>query len=168
MKTIFALFDDYADAHEAVEALLGQAFEEKEMNAVALEETAKQNMDTLGIDLKRVNVEKTEKLGMKTVRGLEVLFGGEQPVHVGDTGDLLAGGELATMMVTQAASTGTAAGPLTNVLQEYGVPQDVAEAFRAGINDGGVLLWIRTKDERAPAAANALRAEHGRHVGSYS
>jgi len=168
MKTIFALFDSYLDAHEAVEALLGQGFNEKEMNAVALQEAAKQNMDMMGVDLKQVNVDKSDKLGAKTVGGLTQLFGGEQPVHVSDTGDLLAGGELATMLVTQAAATGTAAAPLMNVLQEYGVPQDVAEAFRSGVNEGGVLFWIRTEDERAPVASNALKAENGKHVGRYS
>ena len=164
METIFAFFDDYDTAREAVDALLEQGFEETEMNVLALESTAKENMD---VDLHEVDVQKSDEVGSMTARGLIQLFGGEQPVHVGGTGDLLAGGELATLLVTQAASTGTEAGPLRATLQEYGVPRDLAKEFEAGVGRGGLLLWIRTEDGRAPAAANTLRAENGRHVGGY-
>ena len=165
MQTIFALFDDYPQAHEAVEALLGQGFSEEDMNAIALEPTAKENM---GVDLHKVNVQKSDEIDGQKVHGLVRLFGGEQPVHVDGVGDLLAGGELATLLTTHAASTGTAAAPLRNALQEFGVPQDLAADFHAGIVAGGVLLWIRTADERAPAASSALNAQNGKHVGAYS
>lgn len=164
MKTIFALFDGYGGAREAVDALLANGFDEEEMNALAMESTVKENMD---VDLKEVNVQKTDKVGEKTVHGLAQLFGGEQPVHVGGSGDLLAGGELATLLLTQAASTGTDAGPLRSTLQEFGVPQDLAADFRTAVVDGGVLVWVRVEDERASAAAGALRDANGRHVGAY-
>lgn len=164
MKTIFALFDSYAGAREAVDALLGNDFNEEEMNALAMESTVKENID---VDLKEVNVQKTDEVGEQTVHGLAQLFGGEQPVHVGSSGELLAGGELATILVKQAASTGTDAGPLRSSLQEFGVPQDVAEAYQSAIVDGGVLLWVRVEDEQASAAASALREANGRQVGQY-
>lgn len=165
METIFALFDNYDGAREAVDALLDEGFEEAEMNAVAMEATVKESID---VDLKEVNVQKTDEVGQQTVHGLTQLFGGEQPVHVGGSGELLAGGELATILVTQAASTGTDAAPLRNALQEFGVPQDLAADFHSSIVDGGVLLWARVEDERANAAANALRAANGKHVGAYA
>ncbi len=158
------MFDNYAGAREAVDALLADDFDEEEMNALAMESTVKENID---VNLKEVNVQKTDEVGEQTVHGLAQLFGGEQPVHVGGSGELLAGGELATILVTQAASTGTDAGPLRSTLREFGVPQDVAEEFRAAIVDGGVLLWVRMEDERASAAANALREANGRQVGEY-
>lgn len=164
MKTIFALFDGYSGAREAVDALLENDFDEEEMNALAMESTVKENMD---VDLQEVNVQKTDEVGEQTVHGLAQLFGGEQPVHVGGSGELLAGGELATILVTQAASTGTDAGPLRSTLREFGVPQDVAQAYQAAIVDGGVLLWVRVEDERASAAASALREANGQQVGAY-
>lgn len=164
MKTIFALFDNYGGARDAVDALLENGFDEEKMNALAMESTVKEN---IGVDLKEVNVQKTDEVGEQTVHGLAQLFGGEQAVHVGGSGELLAGGELATLMVTQAASTGTDAGPLRNTLQEFGVPQDMAADFQTAIVDGGVLVWVRVDDERASAAAGALRDANGQHVGAY-
>lgn len=70
-------------------------------------------------------------------------------------------------MVTQAASTGTDAGPLPSALQEFGVPRDLASDFHAGIVDGGVLVWVRVDDEQASAAADVLRDANGQHAGAY-
>src|SRR5690606_30761255 len=115
-----------------------------------------------------VDVQKSEELGGKTVHGLAALFGGEQPVHVGGSGDLLAGGELATLLATRASATNNGGDALQEALEEFGVPRDTATDFREGIVDGGVLLWVRTQDERATAAASALRAQNGQGVGAYS
>ena len=48
------------------------------------------------------------------------------------------------------------------------VGQLVADAYHAGINEGGLLFWLRTDDDRAASAANHLRAEAGRHVADYA
>lgn len=165
MKTIFALFDSYAGAGEAVDSLLAEDFAEEEMNALALSPTVKENMD---VNLHAVDVRKSEEIGGKTVHGLAALFGGEQPVHVRGSGDLLAAGELATLLATRASATNNGDDPLQEALEEFGVPRDTATDYRTGIVDGGVLVWVRTQDERASAAASALRAQHGQGVGAYS
>lgn len=164
MKTIFALFGSYDAAHGAVESLLEREFGESEMNAIALAPTVKENMD---VDLHAVDVQKSEEVGGKTAQGLAALFGGEQPVHVGEMGDLLAAGELATLMTTRAAATNNGGPPMQEALEEFGVPQDVASEYARGIVEGGVLLWVRTADERAAAAASVLREQKGRGVGVY-
>lgn len=166
MKTIFGLFEQVAQAQTAVDALLADGFTEEEMNAIALEPTVKENID---IDLHRVDVQKSPEHGGVTVQGLAYLFGGEQPVHVGGTGHLLAGGELATLMATRAAAAaGNGGDPLQEALEEFGVPHNLAGAFQSGIAGGGVLLWLRTADDQAGAAANILRQQHAQGVGSYA
>ena len=91
----------------------------------------------------------------------------EQPVHVRGSGDLLAAGELATLLATRASATNNGDDPLQEALEEFGVPRNTATDYRAGIVDGGVLVWVRTQDARTGAAASALRAQNGKGVGAY-
>jgi hypothetical protein len=165
MKTIFALFQNYADADEAVDALLEEGFDEEQMNVVIREDTAKENLD---LNLHQADVMKTDEVGEQTIHGLQQLLGGEQPVHVPDIGLVLAAGDLATLLSTGASASWAPDQALTAALEEFGVPANAAEAYREGINAGGVLTWVRVDDERAAAAAGALRGQNGQHVGEYS
>lgn len=165
MKTIFALFQSYADAEEAVNGLLEENFDEEQMNVIVREDTAKEN---LNIDLHAADVRKTDEVGEQTIHGLQQLLGGEQPVHVPDIGPVLAAGELATILSKGASASWAPDQALTAVLEGFGVPGDAAEAYREGINQGGVLIWVRVEDDEAAAAAGALREQNGQHVGAHS
>jgi hypothetical protein len=46
------------------------------------------------------------------------------------------------------------------------VARETAEAYRAGIEGGGLLFWIRTDDGRAAEAASVLRQHEARHLTS--
>lgn len=165
MKTIFSLFEDYTNAEEAVDALLEEGLDIESLNVIVREEVAKENLD---VDLRLVNVQKTDAVGQQTVRGLTQLLGGEQPVHVPDTGDVLAGGELATFVTKEAASSYAPGVALREALRDLGVPKDAAGAYQEGVEGSGVLLWVRSSDERAPAASTILETGNGKLVADYT
>lgn len=164
-KTIFALFDNYADAEAALDNLLEHNFTEDDMNVLVREQLAKERMD---VDLHEVDVEKSDEVGDVTVRGLPQLLGGQQPVHLPGVGNVLAAGDLATLMTRSASSTGAADQGLKQALTEMNVPEDLAQTFREALEQGSVLFWMRTDEERAPAAANLLREENGQYVADYA
>ncbi len=89
-------------------------------------------------------------------------------MHVPDLGDVLAGGELATILAKQAASSYAPGVALREALRDFGVPKDTAGAYQDGLEGSGVLLWVRTGDERAPATTTILEAENGKLVANYS
>jgi hypothetical protein len=164
MKTVFGLFDSYEKAEEAVTALVKKEFSEAEMNAIVQEETAKSAME---VNLEKVGVAMTEKVGAKNVGGLDALVGGQQPVTVPSVGEVYAAGEMATIVAKTAAAPGTDPGEFQAVLVEFGVPEEVAKAYVGGIQEDGLLFWIRVDDEREAEAIALLNEHKGTHVGSY-
>lgn len=165
MKPVFGLFESYADAQAATGELLERGFGEGEMNAIIQKEAAKSSLE---VNLERVNVEVTEAIGEKTIHGLDRLIGSQQPVRISDVGEVYAGGEVATILTGTASIQGAAASGLKAALIDLGMPDQVAEACRAGIESGGVLLWIRTSDDRVAEAANVLSSHKGSYVSSYT
>lgn len=165
MRTLFTLFDSYEEAKEAIQSLLEANFDEKAMNVIVREEIAKKKME---VNLHAVDVKKSDEVDGVTVEGMAQLLGGEQPVELPGVGAVLAAGELATNAARTASASAAADVGLKAALQELDVPRDVAERYRQGINEGGVLLWVRTEDERAPAAASALQKESDVEVNDYS
>ena len=164
-KSIFALFDDYGDAETAIAGLIEHDFSEEEMNVLVREQLAKERRE---VNLHEVDVKKTDDVGEVAVRGLPRLLGGEQPVHLPGVGNVLAAGNLATLVARTASASGAAAEGLKEALVEMNLPEDRALSFREAIEKGGVLFWIRADEERAPAAAGVLRKENGRHVADYA
>lgn len=162
MKVLFALFDTYTEAKEAVGELLEQDFDFEEMNAIVLEEVAKNSMD---VRLDKVDVGVTDAVDGVTVHGLDRLLGGQRAVRMPGMDDIFAAGTLATMVAKTAAAPGAADGGLVAALVDFNVPRPVAEDFFRGVQDGGVLLWVRVDDERAHEATQVLETANGRHVG---
>ena len=67
MKSIFAQFDDYQDAEQAVDALVEEGFDEASMNVIVREQLAKRRLD---VNLHKVDVMKSDEVGSDTARGL--------------------------------------------------------------------------------------------------
>jgi hypothetical protein len=165
MKSIFALFKDYQDAEAAAADLLEKGFEEDEMNVIVHEQNAKNHMD---VNLEKVKVDATNKVGEQNVHGLVRILAGQRPVRLSDVGPIYAAGEIATMLARAAANPGAVNGGLQAALVDFSVPKEVAEEFTTGIENEGVLFWIRTSDERAPEASSVLHSHKGVHVGNYA
>jgi len=162
MQSVFSLFEAYEDCEEALDDLVDRGFDEEEINVIVDEEVTKTHLD---IDLDRVDVKATDELG-EEVKGLDILLGVEQPVVVPGLGDVYAAGDVATVLVKTAAGPDT--GGLVGALVEFGVSQPMAHAYVEAMEDGGLLFWLRTSDNRASEGAEILREHNGLHVTSYA
>lgn len=163
MQVIYALFDRYTDARAAVEELLDEGYEEREMNALVQAEVAKEYME---LDLERVDVKVTDAVGERTAHGFDPFLAAQTPVSIPGLGKVYAAGDLATVLVKTAATHGAGSEGLRTALQDA-VPADAARVFAEGVSQGGVLFWIRTDEEQGAVVAQTLRRHHGKQVGDY-
>lgn len=162
MQSVFSLFEMYEDCEGAVDELIEQGFDEVEFNVIVDEEVAKTHLD---VDLGRVDVKATDELGQEA-KGLDILLGVEQPVVLPGLDDVYAAGDVATVLAKTAASPDT--GGLEGALVEFGVSQRIASVYVEAIEDGGLLFWLRTSDDRSSEADEILREYNGLHVTSYA
>lgn len=163
MKTIFAIFDSYDATKSAVDALLDGDFSPAELNVLVQVETAREQS---GIDSRVADVKATEGIGEKSLRGLNGLIAGEQPVVIPDVGEVLAGGELATMLARTAAAPGEVDGGLQKALIDFSLAEGAAKKYRAQVEMGDLLVIVRAPDDRAQEAADVLQNAGGSHFSS--
>jgi hypothetical protein len=164
MKTLFWLFEDYASAATAVDKLLDADFDEKSMNVILLEAIAKDEMD---VDWGKAPVKKSDEIGDVSLEGMARLVGGQQAVDLPNVGRVYAAGELATILAKTAVDPRVADYGLRRALVDLAVPEEHAQAYAQGIERGGVLVWLRVEDERAPEADEVLAAESAAVVASH-
>lgn len=151
MKTIFAAFTDYNDAQQALDALYTEGFQESDINVFA----------ESGI------VEGNAAPGENEADGvLGELLSGHQAISMPDVGEVLAIGELFTIF-GRAAADPSQTGGLVEALVEASVPQETARLYVKRINSSGLLLAVRTEDDRASSANNVLQRFNGQEIGSY-
>lgn len=163
MKTIFGIFDSYPAAKSAVDTLLGQDFTSDELNALVQEEIAKEQS---AVNFEVADVQATDEVGEKTLHGLDYLIAGEQPVDIPDVGEVLAAGELGTMLAKAAAVPGEVDGGLRKALADFSVAEEYASKYRARVEAGELLVFIRAPDDRAQEAAQILEDAGGRELSS--
>ncbi|NPV09836.1 MAG: hypothetical protein HPY83_17985 [Anaerolineae bacterium] len=164
MRTVFGLFRSYEDAETAVHDLLHRRFDPEQINVVAQGHAATSHIRQTP---ERDQLDLTESLG-GTAFGLDRLLAGKQSVAVRDAGELLAAGDLAVTLVRTASAPGAAGEGLRMALLDLGVPNQAAEAYRAGVQAGGVLLILSVADERAGEGAQALQERHASHMAAYN
>lgn len=151
MQTVFSFFENYTDASGAINTLVDHGFDRNEMNAVVERQTARNASEELD----------------GGITGLDALLSGQQPVRVPDLGEVYAAGSLATLLARGSSLPQVDDSGLKTALQEFAVPEPVAEKFTAGVRHGGVLFFLRTADEQAAQAAEVLRSYGGMHVDSH-
>jgi hypothetical protein len=154
MKTIFWLFTDYKQARTAVRDLIEEGFTESSMNAIIDEQSAKDAMD---VNWEKAQVQVTDEVGEQTLYGLDRLLARQQPVQLPGVGKVYAGGELATIVVKVASSPRTAQRGLGSALEDLSVTRDKASVYEAGVQEGGLLFWMRTNDVQVPEALGVLQ-----------
>lgn len=161
MKTVFSLFLDIQTAQNAVEKLLQAGFTEEQMNAITQEVLAKEYLE---ITDPKTMVLKTDQIGNKEIHGLASIFIGKKGISISDVGRVLAGGIIAVELA------GTASvkphGGLKVVLQDFNIPESVAERYTRGLIAGGVLLCLRTEDQRQGEVIQILNNNRGVQVHS--
>jgi hypothetical protein len=162
MRTIFSRFERYTDADEAVRALLANGIAKEAINVLVDASIAKSNMDE--VNLARVHVDVTDAVGKQELTGLALLVGNEQPVNIPGVGPLLAAGQLATILASAAVPSDRASDDLQTLLERFGVPVETAIHYCTAVAGTGVLVWVRTEDERIGEVGEVFRRYHGKEI----
>lgn len=156
MKTMLWLFSEYGAARSAVDKMLEGEVEESQINAIIDKETAREVMD---VDWSQADVRVSDEVGEQKLHGLEKVLAGEEPVSTPDAGDVLAGGELATLLAKTASTPAGNVHGLGPALVDMLVLEETAQEFVAGIKEGGVLVVVRVEDRLAADVAASLHDE---------
>jgi hypothetical protein len=165
VKTIFCLFNSYGEAKTAVNRLLEQGFKTAEMNAIFRAKNAREEMD---INWAKAGVQVTDKVGKRTLHGLDRLIGSQRPVALPDVGQVYAAGEMGTIVATAAMSLRPAERGLKPALMGFNVPEEEADAYTLGIQEGGLLFWIRTCGVGAPEVVSTLHHQQNAIIASHA
>lgn len=156
MKTMLWLFDEYEAARSAVSKMLEGEVDEGQINAIIDKEAAREVMD---VDWSRADVRVTEEVGEQELHGLDQVLAGEEPVRTPDAGDILAGGELATLLAKTASTPAGGVHGLGPALVDMLVLEETAREFVQGIKAGGTLVMVRVEDRLAADIAASLYDE---------
>ena len=142
MPTIHALFDSYAEARDAVNALEAHGIDPEEISVIAsrsdppeAEPTATAEGAELGTDLGAI------------VGGTGGLLAGLGVLTIPGIGPVLAGGWLVSTIVgfVGGAAAGLTVGGIVGALIDAGIPEGHAHVYAEGIKRGGTLVTARVK-----------------------
>jgi hypothetical protein len=155
MKTVFGLFETYAEAETAVEEVLDLGIEEGDLAVIVQEGVAEGGLDEVNQEAADVTV--TDEVGERTVGGLNALLVGEQGVEIPGAGRVYAAGVVADTLIRAASAPEHAEEGLTGALVEFGVPEGEARFQADGVRRGGLLLAVRAPDTKAAEVAQTFR-----------
>ena len=156
MPTIHALFDTYADARRAVNALEAQGIERDDISVIA-------NKSDEIVDESDNRIAEGAELGTDIgaiAGGAGGLLAGLGLVTIPGLGPVLAAGWLVTAAVSfvTGATAGLVAGGFIGALVEAGIPEEYAHNYAEGIKSGGTLVTAKVSD-REFAEARAILNE---------
>jgi len=153
-KTITALFENYADANNAVQDLENHGFLRADISTMAHEALADD-----------VRVYEDDTSGAATGAGVGAAVGGVGGLILGlsalaipGVGPVLAAGPIAAALI--GAGVGAATGGLIGALADMGVPEEEAHYYAEGVRRGSVLVTVQTTDDLAERAASVLSKHH--------
>jgi hypothetical protein len=145
-EVVVAAFADPVEARQCVEDLRLAGFSEEEIGLVApedeldREEVAEHSMVAEG-----------SVVGAVAGAGLGSLWGVAIAVGFLPMGPIIAGGLLASLLVT--AATGAALGSLAGALVGLGVPEAEAAHFEQKLHEGHVVVTVKAQDRGDQALA---------------
>lgn len=160
------VFDDAASLQAAIDALLSAGFDRAELSLLADEDTVERK---LGAHYRRVegleddpNAPRAAYVSTESVGDAEGgLIGGLFYVGAATAlaGVVATGGSLAAML-TAAAGAGAAGGAIGAVLARL-IDERRARALADQLAHGGLLLWVRTRDQAHETRALDLLRRNG-------
>ncbi|PND20694.1 hypothetical protein CN934_16805 [Ensifer sp. MMN_5] len=155
MRTVTGLFDDYADAREAVSDLETAGVPSDNISIVA-----NNTGDRYSSDGSNAAEGAGAGAGLGAAGGGVVgLLTGLGLMAIPGVGPVVAAGWLASTAAGAAAGAiaGGAAGGLIGALTESGVDEEDAHVYAEGVRRGGTLVTARVEDSVAPRAEAILK-----------
>ncbi len=151
-KTVIGLYRDMNTAQQVVRELQNSGFRREDISLVARDPRGEPAM-------RKADEDVTE--GAMAGAGIGAALGGIGGLLVGlgaltipGIGPIVAAGPLATALA--GAGIGAVAGGVVGALADLGVPEQDAHAYAEGVRRGGVLVAVRTTDDRSRQAADVL------------
>ncbi len=160
MKTIVALYDDFATAQRVVQDLVDAGFSRDSMSIVANDasgEYGKYVTDTGEVVYDDDDVSAGEGAGFGAVVGTLVGLGVALIPGIGPV--LAAGPFAAALMAGIGAAAGAATGGIVAGLVDFGVPEEEAHVYAEGLRRGGNLVSV-TADESYAARIEDIMNRH--------
>lgn len=163
MKTIVGLYDDLADARQAVSELVDLGIDRDRISLVASDQegrysSALNSDDDVASDLPRDEVAGDNVAGGAAtgavVGGLGGLLLGLGALAIPGIGPAIAAGPLVSAVV--GAGVGAAVGGLVGALINAGVPEEQAGYYAEGVRRGGTLVTVEAPDEQVDEVVRAM------------
>lgn len=149
-RIVSYLFDDHAQARQAVTELENADFSSNEVSLVARAEDGTLTTESADVSGAATGAEIGGVAGAGA--GILAALG---IMAIPGIGPVVAAGMLATTLVT--ATGGAVAGGLIGALTDYGVDPVDADVYAEGIRRGNSLVTVRTSEDRWQEADGILR-----------
>ncbi len=178
-KLVAALFDQFDQARQAVDALQNAGFEQDDINLIAnnvgervnvieLRNTSEANTTQAMLNSKEMKAKKKarkrempaeqideqDKLVGTGVSGGTGSMMNTKTATIGGIGKVLASGPILNKM--ESPGFGMSSGIFINSLMQDGVPEDKANIFAEGLRRGGTFVSVGAGDHQAEQAADIL------------
>lgn len=177
MSTLYASFPTSADAEKAAGALLDHGAQTQDLSILSNERTATGQPVPVTDDA--IDAEHSSKTGISTTTSADVAAGTVKGATFGigvgalaalasmfipGVGLVWGAGALATAMMgaTGTALAGAAAGGVTGLLKDQGVPDEVVTNYSSAFNEGGAILALAIPSgDLDSTLAEALLTKYG-------
>jgi len=146
-KTVVGYFDQYAQAQNAVRALVDAGFSRSDISLVASDQTGEYAKSSMATSTDPDSTSYTAA-GAGTgaiLGGIGGLLVGIGALTLPGIGPVIAAGPLATTLL--GAGVGAAAGGLIGILMDVGIPENEAHYYAEGLRRGGAVVTVSTQDE---------------------
>lgn len=161
-ESVVALYDNFASARAAIEALDNAGFARRNLSLIANDRDESYSRYVRDMDVDRGRTRDTvddpdadEGAGFGAVIG--TLGGLGVALIPGLGGFVVAGAAGAALFAGLGAATGAAIGGLTAGLTELGVDEERAEAYTQRLREGGALVIAHVDDEWHARAESVMR-----------
>ncbi len=174
MKTVIGLFDDFAAAQAALEALVARDFDRNDISIAANDASGQYaGISAAGEVAHGEDRRHAREAGAKSGAGAGAVVGtgiggtvgllaGLGIILIPGIGPIIAAGPLVATLTGAGvgAAAGAAVGGLVGALTRIGVPEHEAHVYAESVRRGGTLLTVRAAEGQAEEAAEIL-SEHG-------
>lgn len=160
-RTVVGLFDNMEDANRAATELETRGIRRNEISLIASNEAGKYADYSSGTGEVGKGIAGGAGAGAAIGGGLGLLAG-LTALAIPGFGPVIAAGPIAAALT--GAGIGAAAGGLIGGLSNAGVSEEDAHLYEEGVRRGGVLLSLRTTDDKTDEAADILDRNGAKNI----
>ncbi len=142
-KVVVGVFHDRDQAESALEDLKNEGFEQ-DISLVARDE------EKSGMSMENQDLTEGAFTG-GALGGIAGLLAGAGALLIPGVGPIIAAGPIAATL------TGVVTGGIAGSLVDYGIPEERGEYYEEQVRQGGILLTVKSSDERVEEAASIMR-----------